>query len=49
LPALDELGKPSCPELHSLEFLEEQKQSIMDTAKSLDEWMREYMLSPQSK
>jgi len=41
LPALDEHGDPSCPELHTKEFFQEQKDTI--DAKT---WEKEYMLRP---
>lgn len=41
LPALNELGEPSCPGLHTKEFLIEQKDSVRHA-----EWSKEYMINP---
>ena len=41
LPAYNEAWEPSCPELHTKEFLEEQKSSVR-----FAEWSKEYMLNP---
>ena len=41
LPAFDEFEEPTCPELHSKEFLIEQKESMSERA-----WSKEYMLTP---
>ena len=44
LPALNENDEPNCPELHSKEFLMEQKTTLSSEA-----WMKEYMLTPSSQ
>lgn len=41
LPALNEMDEPTCPELHTKEYLLEQKDSM--SGKS---WLKEYMLTP---
>ena len=44
LPALNEQSEPTCPDLHSKEFLLSQKSLLDDEA-----WNKEYMLNPVKK
>ena len=41
MPALNEVEEPTCPELHSKEYLLEQRDSMNEKS-----WLKEYMLTP---